>query len=624
MSEPFVFDPRCTLCKYPFGAVPLGAPVTLHVRPEGREGFVRCALLLRAEFAGEEREWELQAEGWDGERQRFSLTFPAPETPELCWYAFRLTRADGSVRYLDASGWADQPQHRWQMTVYDAASPTPGWFGEGLTYQIFPDRFCRSRLPDMAEMPAGRRLHGNWEDIPDYLPDGDGEYCRDFFGGDLAGIRGKLPYLRELGVETLYLCPIFEASSNHRYNTGDYRRIDPMLGTEEDFRALCQEAHALGIRVILDGVFNHNGRDSRYFNADGRYDTLGAAQSQDSPYYPWFHFHPWPTDYDAWWGIRDLPAVNEDAPSYRDFIFGGEDSVIRHWLRAGADGWRLDVADELPDDFISGIRQAMDETKPGCLLLGEVWEDGSNKIAYSQRRRYLLGGETHCLMNYPFRTAALCYLRGGDAAEFRESMETLRENYPAPAFLSAMNFLGTHDTPRVLSLLGEGQAPAEKAERAVYRLDPEEERLGKERWKLASALLYAFPGSPMLFYGDEAGLQGLEDPFCRGGYPWGREDGDLLAWFRLLGRVRKRPSLRRGDLTWLHAQGPLLAFRRQAEGETTAAAFNAGDADETLTLPWEGREALDLLTGQRFAAWEGRIALRLPARGAVLLAETER
>ena len=510
------------------------------------------------------------------------------------------------------------------MTVYDAASPTPGWFGEGLTYQIFPDRFCRSRLPDMAEMPAGRRLHGNWEDIPDYLPDGDGEYCRDFFGGDLAGIRGKLPYLRELGVETLYLCPIFEASSNHRYNTGDYRRIDPMLGTEEDFRALCQEAHALGIRVILDGVFNHNGRDSRYFNADGRYDTLGAAQSQDSPYYPWFHFHPWPTDYDAWWGIRDLPAVNEDAPSYRDFIFGGEDSVIRHWLRAGADGWRLDVADELPDDFIAGIRQAMDETKPGCLLLGEVWEDGSNKIAYSQRRRYLLGGETHCLMNYPFRTAALCYLRGGDAAEFRESMETLRENYPAPAFLSAMNFLGTHDTPRVLSLLGEGQAPAEKAERAVYRLDPEEERLGKERWKLASALLYAFPGSPMLFYGDEAGLQGLEDPFCRGGYPWGREDGDLLAWFRLLGRVRKRPSLRRGDLTWLHAQGPLLAFRRQAEGETTAAAFNAGDADETLTLPWEGREALDLLTGQRFAAWEGRIALRLPARGAVLLAETER
>ena len=282
------------------------------------------------------------------------------------------------------------------------------------------------------------------------------------------------------------------------------------------------------------------------------------------------------------------------------------------------------MADELPDEFIAGIRRAMDETKPDCLLLGEVWEDGSNKIAYSRRRKYLLGGETHCLMNYPFRAAALLYLRGGDAADFCASMETIRENYPAPAFCAAMNFLGTHDTPRVLSLLGEAQAPESRAERAVFRLSPDEERLGKERWKLASALLYAFPGSPMLFYGDEAGLQGLEDPFCRGGYPWGKADEDLLSWFRLLGKLRKRPSLRRGDLTWLYARGPLLAFRRRAEGETTAAVFNAADSGLPLALPWEGRTALDLLTGQRFAAWEGRIELRLPARAALLLTEAER
>ena len=623
MSEPFVFDPRCTLCKFPYGAVPCGQAVTLHVRPEAAAGFTRCTLLLRQEFSGQCRELELAPAGRDGERQRFSLTFPAPEEPELCWYSFRLTRPDGTSRCLDRSGWCDAPSTPWQITVYDASLPTPAWFGEGLTYQIFPDRFCRSHLPDMASLPSGRRLHENWDDTPDYLPDAEGEHCRDFFGGDLAGIREKLPYLHSLGVEALYLCPIFEASTNHRYNTGDYRRIDPMLGTEEDFQALCADAHALGIRVILDGVFNHNGKDSRYFNALGRYDTLGAAQSQDSPYYSWFHFHPWPTDYDAWWGIRDLPAVNESAPSYRDFIFEGEDSVIRHWLRAGADGWRLDVADELPDDFIAGIRQAMDETKPGCLLLGEVWEDGSNKIAYSQRRKYLLGRETHCLMNYPFRSAALDYLRGGGAEDFCERMETLRENYPAPAFSSAMNFLGTHDTPRVLSLLGAEHTPADKAAQAAFRLSPEQEALGKERWKLAAALLYAFPGSPMLFYGDEAGMQGLEDPFCRGGYPWGREDRDLLAWFSLLGRLRRRPSLRRGDLTWLHAQGPLLAFRRQAEGETTAAAFNASDASQLLTLPWEGREAQDLLTGQRFAAWQGSLALHLPPRSALLLAPVE-
>ena len=319
----------------------------------------------------------------------------------------------------------------------------------------------------------------------------------------------------------------------------------------------------------------------------------------------------------------DLPAVNEMEDSYRDFIYRDQDAIIRHWLRAGADGWRLDVADELPDAFIAGLRQAMEETKPGSVLLGEVWEDGTTKIAYSQRRRYLLGRETHSLMNYPFRAAALLYLRGGDAAEFCESMETIRENYPAPAFTSAMNFLGTHDTARVLSLLGEAQSPATKAERAVFRLSPEEERLGKERWKLAAALLYAFPGSPMLYYGDEAGAQGLEDPFCRGCYPWGQEDGELLAWFRLLGRLRKRPSLRRGDLTWLYAGGPLLAFRRQTEEETTVAVFNADGSTHPLTLPWEGLEARDLLSGQCFAAWDGRVELQLPPRTALLLASTK-
>ncbi len=607
-----VFDSKDKRYKDPFGAVACGTDIRFALEDETYYG---CELLVYREFAGKEDVCALPpAEGG------FAGTYTAPAEADLCWYAFRLTDGDGHLVWFGKNGVQDAPEKliRWQLTVYEDTA-TPEWFGEGVTYQIFPDRFRRSACRTWRKWLGRRWLHENWERHPGLSAGGDGEYCRDFFGGDLAGIREKLPYLRELGVETLYLCPIFEASSNHRYNTGDYRRIDPMLGTEEDFRALCAEAHDLGIRVILDGVFNHNGRDSRYFNADGRYDTLGAAQSQDSPYYPWFHFHPWPTDYDAWWGIRDLPAVNEDAPSYRDFIFGGEDSVIRHWLRAGADGWRLDVADELPDDFIAGIRQAMDETKPGCLLLGEVWEDGSNKIAYSQRRRYLLGGETHCLMNYPFRTAALCYLRGGDAAEFRESMETIRENYPAPAFLSAMNFLGTHDTPRVLSLLGEGQAPAEKAERAVYRLDPEEERLGKERWKLASTLLYAFPGSPMLFYGDEAGLQGLEDPFCRGGFPWGREDAALTAFFRTLGDLRQRKSLRRGRLAYIRNQGGCLVIERAADDERTVTALNAGDTPVELVLPWDAPTARDGVTGQRFLTEGGVLRVTLPPLDGMIL-----
>ena len=620
MSEPFVFDPRCTLCKYPYGAVPCGAPVTLHVRPEGWEGFVRCTLLLRQEFSGQDREWELPAEGWDGERQRFSLTFPAPETPELCWYAFRFTRADGSVRYLDASGWCSEPQHRWQMTVYDAASPTPGWFGEGLTYQIFPDRFRRSHLPDMAKMPWGRRLHENWDDIPDYLPDEDGEYCRDFFGGDLVGIREKLPYLRELGVETLYLCPIFEASSNHRYNTGDYRRIDPMLGTEEDFRQLCREAHRRGIRVLLDGVFNHTGSNSRYFNAEGFYPELGAAQSQDSLYFDWYSFHPWPTDYDAWWGVRTLPAVNEEAPTYRDFIVRSQDSVVRHWLRQGADGWRLDVADELPDDFIAEIRQAMESEKPDSFLLGEVWEDGSNKIAYSHRRRYLLGRETHGLMNYPFRTAALAWLRGGDASDFRRDMEEIRENYPPAAFHSGLNILGTHDTPRLLTMLGAARTPESKDDRAAYRLSPEELDMGLARLRLGALLLYSFPGSPTVFYGDEAGIQGFEDPLNRGTYPWGQEDSSLLAYFRQLGTLRKqRLSLQCGDIGYLYAVGGGLVLRRQSEDEVTVAAMNAGMQPLELSIPWSGALAKDALTGQHFFARNGMLRLTLPPVGGVLL-----
>ena len=360
---------------------------------------------------------------------------------------------------------------------------------------------------------------------------------RDFFGGDLAGVREKLGYLRGLGVDTLYFCPIFEAPENHRYGTGDYEKIDPMLGTEADFRALCTDAHALGMRVVLDGVFNHQGFVSRYFNGDGSYESVGAVQSQDSPYYPWYHFSHWPDKYDSWWGIYSLPAVNEADPSYRRYIFGGADSIIRRWLAAGADGWRLDVADELPDDFIHGIHAAARQAKPEAVIIGEVWEDGSNKIAYGVRRRHILGGHCDGLMNYPFRNALLSFLLGEDAFRFWQAMETLRENYPPFAWRSAMNFLGTHDTPRILTLLGTGGDGREhdKDWRAAFRMSPGQYALGKARLKLGALVLFAFPGSPMVYYGDEAGLEGFEDPFNRRTYPWGREDGELLAWYAALG-----------------------------------------------------------------------------------------
>lgn len=600
------FDSRDPACKSPFGAVPCGTEVSFAVFCTEEENIVSGALHVTEEFAGREQTVPLTLSGG-----AWRCVYAAPRRPELAWYRFSLRRRSGETVTLAQR----------QLTVYEEYGAAPDWFGRGVSYQIFPDRFCRSRVPDPAGLVGDRTVHENWQDTPEFRPDERGEIRnRDFFGGDLAGIISKLDYLKSLGVTTLYLNPIFEAASNHRYNTADYMAIDPMLGTAEDFRALCREAHARGMRVLLDGVFNHTGSASRYFNADGFYPELGAAQSKDSPYYNWYHFTHWPDSYDAWWGIKTLPAVEENQASYRDFIIRSEDSVVRHWLRCGADGWRLDVADELPDDFIAELRQAMDAEKPDCLLLGEVWEDGSNKIAYDRRRKYLLGRETHGLMNYPFRAAALDWLCGGDAAAFRESMEQLRENYPSPAFYSAMNFLSTHDTPRILTLLGGEPTPADKAERAAAQLSPAGRELARRRLMLGALLLYTFPGSPTVYYGDEAGMEGYEDPLNRRAFPWGAEDEELLRWYRKLGQLRGgRPSLQRGDICYLYADGSGLALRRQWDSEVTTAAMNSGKEPLTMTLSWPHPIATDAMTGQQFLADHGTVRLILPPVSGVLL-----
>ena len=621
MSEPFVFDPRCDLCKVPFGAVVCGREVTIHCRPMTCEGFSNCSIVLHSEFAKVWKEYELSVTGAAGDRTCFSVTFPAPDQPDLVWYHFRFRRSDGTGCDLDKSGYrSDGLIDPWQMTVY-RESRSPKWFGAGVTYQIFPDRFCRLKMPDPEGLIGNRWVHENWDDVPEWRPDPDGEIRnRDFFGGSLAGVTSKLDDLAALGVTTLYFCPIFESASNHRYNTADYRTIDPMLGTEEDFKTLCAEAKARGMRVILDGVFNHTGSQSLYFNADGFYPTVGAAQNPTSPYYDWFSFHPWPDDYDAWWGIKTLPAVREDCPSYVDYIIENEDSIIRHWLKAGASGWRLDVADELPDWFIEKIRAVMDEAAPDSLLMGEVWEDASTKVAYSQRRKYLLGSELHGVMNYPFRTALLAYLKGGNADDFRGAMETLRENYPHDAFYSAMNFLGTHDTPRILTMLGADQVPQSKDERAAFRLSPEQRKKGLALVRLAALILFTFPGSPTVYYGDEAGMEGCEDPFNRGAYPWGHEDRDLKARFSLLGQLRKqRQSLQSGSIQWLRASGSLLAFARELPQERTVTVVNADALSHILTLPWTAPFAMDRLSGQSFPVKDGILTVELPPYGGLLL-----
>ena len=592
MTDTLLFDPRDERYKSPYGAVSAGTVVHFALRPERAQAFSRAVLTARFESrANELVRIFLPWSGRDGERDVFAGSLPTGDYVGLIFYSFRLEGLDGRTRTLG----------EYQLTVYDGCEQVPAWFGEGTCYQIFPDRCRRSRIPDPGGMVGGRSVHAAWQEEPEYRPDARGEVRnRDFFGGDLKGVLEQLPYLQSLGVETLYFNPIFEAAENHRYGTADYEHVDPMLGCDADFSALCRAAHARGMRVILDGVFNHTGFVSRYFNGDGFYPQPGAAQSRQSPYYPWFHFQHWPDRFDSWWGIYTLPAVNEGEDSYRDYIIRGEHSIVRRWLQAGADGWRLDVADELPDDFIRELHQAVRAADPNAVVIGEVWEDGSTKIAYGVRRRHILGGHCDGLMNYPFRNGLISFLLGADAACFRDAMETLRENYPPFAFASAMNFLGTHDTPRILTLLGVGSDCREntKAWRADFRMDAGQRALALARLRLGALVLFAFPGAPTIYYGDEAGMEGFEDPFNRRTFPWGAEDKALPAWSAALGQARKSLlPLRRGDLRWLRAEGRVLAFSRTWEGETVIAAVNAGDAPEQLPLDGAFR---DRMSGERF------------------------
>ncbi|MCI8477099.1 MAG: glycoside hydrolase family 13 protein [Oscillospiraceae bacterium] len=590
MFDRQTFDSRDLRFKCPYGAVPAGTQVSFSLRPPRAGGFSRGTLLAR--FEGRRNRTvriPMPWTGLEGNRDLFTAVLPTEDYVGLIWYSFQLERLDEKN--------VTSEEH--QLTVYDGSDEVPAWFGEGVTYQIFPDRFCRTCIPDPTGMVGGRSVHQSWEEDPAYRPDERGEIRnRDFFGGSLAGIQEKLPYLKSLGVETIYLCPIFEAPENHRYGTGDYEKIDPMLGSNEDFSALCQAAHAKGIRIILDGVFNHSAFVSKYFNGDGSYPSQvpGAAQSTQSPYYSWFSFHHWPDQYDAWWGIYSLPAFQELDPGYLDYIIRGENSIIRRWLRAGADGWRLDVADELPDATVNAIHQAVREEKKDGIVIGEVWEDGTTKIAYDVRRRHLLGGHCDGLMNYPFRTALLDYLLQRNAAQFQNTMETLRENYPPFAFHSAMNALGTHDTLRILTMLGVGSPCQDQSRdwRAAHRMTEEQRTLGTARLQLATLILYGFPGSPTLYYGDEAGMEGFEDPFNRRTYPWGREDQTLIRWFTALGQARSHlNSLRRGSVAFLRAEGPVLAFSRTLEEETSVIACNAGERTECVCLPWPVRDFLD-------------------------------
>ncbi len=596
---------RKTEYREPFGAVPVGTQIRLAVKAEGAESvFLRCW----QDDLGE-RVYPMDRNG-----DRFSCTITAPDHGCLVWYYFIAHDGWGGTQLygnaLDRLGGEgrtyDFEPPSFQITVYKPQS-VPAWYKNAIVYQIFPDRFYRGEAREQApEMTPLRKKNGpqqvlqeDWYKDPSYTKDENGDITEwEMYGGSLAGIAEKFPYLRSLGVTALYLNPIFEAASNHRYDTADYLHIDPMLGTDEDFEDFCRKAKDAGISVILDGVFNHTGRDSRYFDFFDNYDGSGAWNSEDSPYRCWYHFKDEEPGYDSWWGVKDLPDLNEDEPSYRAFICG-EDGVIKRWIDAGAKGFRLDVADELPDSFIRDIRSALKSADPEALLLGEVWEDSSNKESHGEKRRYFMGDELDGVMNYPLRSMLLDFARGATSSRiFLRQMMCLIENYPPDNLLACLDLIGSHDRARILTELG-------------TELDPVR---AKAAAKMLAALLYALPGVPCIYYGDEAGLTGGPDPENRKGYPWGREDNGLVTYYKKLGGLyHEHRALKDGSFEPVPLQNDVCGFFRDNGNERILVLANRSRQNaEYVQVAAGGRRVRELFTGRQFVAKGERIGITLP------------
>ena len=524
------------LHKTPYGGTAVGIPTTFTFPLDASMGIKRVFIILRkdSENIRIELPFSHHLNGEDFFKGSVTLS-----TYGIWHYRFEGEYSDGNLAFFgrDYDGTAIRGDWlpEWQLTVSKVECKTPDWSKRGVIYQIFPDRFNRGE--DRAFSKRGR-LHNDWYDRPDYAREGVDYRADDFYGGNIKGVIDKLDYLVSLGVSAIYFNPVFESSSNHRYDTGDYLKIDNLFGDEEQFEELITKAKEKGIGIILDGVFNHTGADSLYFNKFGNYPTLGAYQSKESPYYNWFYFDNFPDRYGCWWGSTVVPTVNKSAEGYRNLILG-ENGVIEKWTKMGVAGWRLDVVDELPIDFTTDLCKKIKEVNPNCSIIGEVWEDASTKVAYSEWRPYFMGEQLDGVMNYPFKEAIISFMLGGKTKDFVSSITHILENYPKANLDVNMNLVGSHDTARILTVLSGVTPPYRKEDRASFTMDGDLYALAKRRLKIASALQYFLPGVPCLYYGDEAGSYGYEDPLNRGTYPWGREDGDLVDHYQRLGILRK-------------------------------------------------------------------------------------
>lgn len=575
-QEWLIHDSHSLEYRRPFGPIACSSLLYLCIKVHISRKVDSVFLRLWQEEEGERLILLQAADAPAGDWLHYHAEIIGRPAPGLMWYCFLLQAGDKTWYYgtredglggLGHCGGTMPPAY--QITVHPADLSTPAWFKNAVVYQIFVDRFANGREDGMVLNPKPEILvHPHWGDAPVYAKDpASGQVLAyDFFGGNLAGVIKKLPYLADLGINAVYFNPLFEASSNHKYDTADYKMIDSMFGDNDLFQELCRQAAEQGISIILDGVFSHTGSDSIYFNKSSRYPGLGAYQSPQSPYYSWYLFIKHPEEYEAWWGVDTLPNVNELDPGYVQYIIEEPNSVLQYWGKMGIRGWRLDVADELPEEFIRILRRRLKAVDADNILIGEVWEDASRKLSYGKMRGYFHGDELDSVMNYPWRKILLDFiLRISSAEQTARALVSQCENYPAAHFFSNLNVLGTHDVPRILTLLGE--APPEHtlslAKRAQYRLDPEKLQLALRRLKLLVLWQMTFPGAPCIYYGDEAGVEGYSDPLNRRTYPWGNENRELLVWYKRLIAIRNNyPMLRTGEWEIVWSEGDVLAYRR--------------------------------------------------------------
>lgn len=436
----------------------------------------------------------------------------------------------------------------YQITVYKKTY-MPKWYKEGVIYQILIDRFCNGNENNIINSPKENSfIYGRWDDSPMYIKDNFGRMARwDFYGGNLKGIIKKLDYIKSLGANIIQLSPVFRSPSCHKYDTADYEIIDEMFGTNDEFRELCEIAESKGVKIILDAVFGYTSSDSKYFNKHGNYDEIGAYNSPNSKYHNWYKFIRYPYQYESWWGIWERPSVNSMYKGYVDYIIENKNSIIEKWMNLGASGWKLNIIDELPDEFIELIRRRIQEISNEAVLLGDIWEDASNKISYSKRRRYLQGEEVHAATNYPLRESLINFTKGYIGADrFKQRIMSLYENYPRESFYGNINIIGTNDTERILTVLDENI----------------------ELMRLLVVIQFTLPGVPLICYGDEAGVKGGKEPDNRKSYPWGKENEELIKFYqKIIGIRNSEIALKKGELNIFEVDSEVLAFERSYENE---------------------------------------------------------